>query len=213
MTSKKPTRSRDPERTRTVVLDAAEAHFAAHGYEGSSLQAIAADAGVSRGTPGYAFGSKEGLYRAVLERLLEDVRTRLWQAPAPTDPDDGRQALARAIEAYIDFLVQRPTFVRLLDWEALRPRTDLRALPPHAAMLSETLAAVGEELTRGSGRALDPHQWLLSVMGACWFPLSHAETLMPALGLDPFAPDFVEARKRHVIDLVLHGPDAPEASA
>lgn len=61
---------RDLTTTKEAILDAAEAAFAEQGYHGASLQQIATAAGVSRGMPSYAFGSKDGLYQAVMERAF-----------------------------------------------------------------------------------------------------------------------------------------------
>jgi TetR/AcrR family transcriptional regulator len=65
------TRSRDSGRSREALLAAAERLFAERGFEATSLTDIGAAAGLSRGTPSYFFGSKAGLYRAVLERAFE----------------------------------------------------------------------------------------------------------------------------------------------
>ena len=63
-------KERNPARSREAILDAGEALFAESGYEGTSLSDVGTLAGVSRGTPGYFFGSKAELYRAVLERCF-----------------------------------------------------------------------------------------------------------------------------------------------
>src|ERR1041384_7684946 len=58
-------RPRDPERCRRI-LEAANAHFNEHGLERASVDAIAAEAGVSKTTVYSNFGSKEGLFQAVV---------------------------------------------------------------------------------------------------------------------------------------------------
>jgi len=58
-------RPRDPERCRRI-LEAAQKHFNEHGLERASVDAIAADAGVSKMTVYSNFGSKEGLFQAVV---------------------------------------------------------------------------------------------------------------------------------------------------
>ena len=65
-------RPRDPER-RERILEAARSHFYAHGLERASLDAIAADAGVSKMTVYSHFGSKEGLFEAVIQGRTERV--------------------------------------------------------------------------------------------------------------------------------------------
>ena len=67
-------RERNPARTRAAILDAAEKLFAQKGFDATSLNEVGAAAGVSRGTPGYFFGSKADLYQAVLDRSFAEVR-------------------------------------------------------------------------------------------------------------------------------------------
>jgi AcrR family transcriptional regulator len=63
-------RQRNAPKTRIAILDAAEQLFAAKGYDATSLHEVGKAAGVSRGTPGYFFGSKAALYQAVLDRCF-----------------------------------------------------------------------------------------------------------------------------------------------
>lgn len=65
-------RPRDPERGRRI-LEAARSHFYTHGLERASVDAIAADAGVSKMTIYSNFGSKEGLFEAVVRERTEHV--------------------------------------------------------------------------------------------------------------------------------------------
>src|SRR5919198_3276990 len=65
-------RPRDPERSRRI-LEAARAHFYAHGLERASVDAIAAEAGVSKMTIYSNFGSKEGLFEAVVQDRTDRV--------------------------------------------------------------------------------------------------------------------------------------------
>jgi AcrR family transcriptional regulator len=59
-------RPRDPERLRRI-MEAARNHFSTHGLERASVDAIAAEAGVSKMTVYSHFGSKEGLFEAVVK--------------------------------------------------------------------------------------------------------------------------------------------------
>lgn len=202
-----PVRPRDPDRTREAILDAAEALFAQKGYKATSLAEVGRRAGVSRGTPGYFFGSKEQLYRAVLNRAFERARMVLTQArQRAAASGDGPQALLReGVRSYLDFLASRPTFVRLVEWEALGGGRFLGDVPAHIAGLQEALSTAEGELASGAFRTTDAAHLLISIMGLCWFPFAHAETLVRSLGLDPKDPAFLASRKQHVIDLVLNG--------
>jgi TetR/AcrR family transcriptional repressor of mexJK operon len=84
-------RPRDPERGRRI-LEAAQKHFNAHGLERASVDAIAADAGVSKMTVYSNFGSKEGLFHAVVRDKTVAVMAGVSDMGA-LDPGQPEQAL------------------------------------------------------------------------------------------------------------------------
>jgi AcrR family transcriptional regulator len=85
-------RRRAAARRRAAVLDAAARLFAAHGYAGTTIAAVAAAAGVSVETVYKRFGGKAGLVRALWERGLagEGPEHAEWRsdraASSVTDP-------------------------------------------------------------------------------------------------------------------------------
>ncbi|HEV8455208.1 MAG TPA: TetR/AcrR family transcriptional regulator [Gemmatimonadales bacterium] len=201
-----PERVRDPDRSRTSILDAAEQLFADQGYDATSLNQVGAAAGVSRGTPGYFFGSKAELYQAVLDRSFAEVRdaVRAGRARALASNESSETILAGAVSDYFDFLAARPNFVRLIEREALSGSR----LPHGASHLSagqEALAAISAELGLDDSASGEAAQLLLSIISLCWFHLIHGRTVAPAVGVRLEDADDLERRKRHVISLVLHG--------
>src|SRR5689334_8982066 len=84
-------RPRDPERVRRI-LEAAQRHFNEHGLERASVDAIAADAGVSKMTVYSNFGSKEGLFQAVVRDRTVTVVAGVQSAGA-LNPDQPEKAL------------------------------------------------------------------------------------------------------------------------
>ncbi|HEX8433488.1 TetR/AcrR family transcriptional regulator [Archangium sp.] len=68
---KKATRQRDAERTRTAILDAAQTLFSTRGFANTGVREVADLAGVNSALVGRYFGSKEGLFRATLERVID----------------------------------------------------------------------------------------------------------------------------------------------
>src|SRR3954471_2780873 len=98
-----PKPARNADRTREAILDAAETLFADHGYESTSLQAVGEAAGISRGTPGYFFGSKEGLYKAVLDRSFARVEEILRESYDGGDAADAHELMHRVLRAYLHF--------------------------------------------------------------------------------------------------------------
>ncbi|RRS01110.1 TetR/AcrR family transcriptional regulator [Aquabacterium soli] len=84
-------RPRDPERGRRI-LEAAQRHFNEHGLERANVDAIAAEAGVSKMTVYNNFGSKEALFQAVVRDRTAPVVAGVPGAVA-LDPAQPEQAL------------------------------------------------------------------------------------------------------------------------
>jgi AcrR family transcriptional regulator len=200
-------RERDPDRSRAHILDAAEQLFADQGYEASSLAQVGARAGVSRGTPGYFFGSKAELYRAVLDRCFDEVRSavRAGRERTLSGAHSPEEILEGAVSDYFDFLSAHPNFVRLIEREALSgSRLVTDAAPPLSAG-QEALAAIAAELGLDDAPSGDAAQLLLSIISLCWFPVVHADTVAAAVGVNVGSTEARELRKRHVVALVTHG--------
>ncbi len=202
-----PERERNPQRSREAILDAAERLFAEQGYEAASLSQVGQAAGVSRGTPGYFFGSKADLYRAVLDRCFGEVRRAIQSGRerALASGESGEVVLEGAVGDYFDFLVARPNFVRLLEREALSGIGVLPDAPAELHTGRQALAALAVELGLDPSPSGDAAHLLLSIVALCWFPVVHAGTVARAFGVDLSTKDAIEQRKRHVIELVLHG--------
>ncbi len=85
--------------TRQDLLDSAEALFAARGFYGVSLAAIADELGLTKQALLHHFGSKEKLYGAVLSRISEDYRDKQQAVLA------GRDEAATPIQALTAYLM------------------------------------------------------------------------------------------------------------
>jgi AcrR family transcriptional regulator len=201
-----PDRERNPDRTRAAILDAAEKLFAAKGFDATSLSEVGTCAGVSRGTPGYFFGSKADLYQAVLERSFAEVReaVRVGRARALASNQAPDAILAGAVSDYFDFLAARPNFIRLIEREALNGGPELDEVS-HLSAGQEALAAISAELGLDDSPSGEAAQLLLSIIALCWFHLIHARTVAPAVGVTLENADDLERRRRHIVGLVLNG--------
>ena len=201
-----PDKVRNADRSRAAILDAAERLFAELGYDATSLTQVGAAAGVSRGTPGYFFRSKAELYQAVLDRSFAEVSdaVRAGRARALASNESPNTILAGAVSDYFDFLAARPNFVRLIEREALNGGRIPDGVS-HISAGQEALAAISAELGLDDAESGEAAQLLLSIISLCWFPMIHARTVAPAVGVRLESSEQLEQRKRHVVGLVLHG--------
>jgi TetR/AcrR family transcriptional regulator len=124
-TETRPGRTRDADRTRQVIVDAAEAVFAEHGYDGARIEVIAQLSGYNKSLIGQYFGDKLGLYTQVLKRTDRDLTALQARVFAPLfEHDDGsmpaqrfRAFLATVVQTMFDYLLDHPHFLRILTWE------------------------------------------------------------------------------------------------
>jgi TetR/AcrR family transcriptional regulator len=202
-----PVRRRDAGASRRAILDAAEELFGEHGFDRTSIAAIGRRAGVSTGLPAYFFAGKEGLYRAMMDRLLADREARLTPVAAAAVAEveatgDVRAALEILVGGYLDFLRDRRSLVRLMGREALDGGRRLGPEPRHSVAVAGGLGRVlGARMPR-RGPSVDPQQLLISTVALCFFPLEHNDTMLAAMGLDATSDSFTTARRRHVVDVL-----------
>ena len=118
-------RTRDAERTRQVILDAAEEVFAEHGFDGARIDVIARVSGYNKSLIGQYFGDKLGLYVEVNKRIDKDltelgarVLTPLFEdETVASDAHRFRTFLETTIGALFDYLLAHPRLVRIIQWE------------------------------------------------------------------------------------------------
>lgn len=203
--------TRDAARSRAAILDAAEHVFAERGFDATSLNEIAAAANVSRATPSYFFGSKEGLYVAVLERVFSDRQLAARSAFEPLQAWARgesslalREALERAAEGYMGFLLRRPSFVRLLQHEDLAGGRHLAVTPREQNAMAQGFQALRKVANQRGLRPFRVDDALLLFISLTFSPLTQRSTFMAVLGHDLSEP---RTRRRHVelvVDQLLY---------
>jgi TetR/AcrR family transcriptional regulator len=118
-------RVRDAKLAREAIVDAAEAVFAQHGFDGARSDAIAKASGYNISLLFQYFGDKLGLYAAVLQRAdrqTSELQARvlasvLADESIASDAQRFRTFLETAVQAVFDYLVEHPRLLRILTWE------------------------------------------------------------------------------------------------
>ncbi|MEM7050386.1 MAG: TetR/AcrR family transcriptional regulator [Acidobacteriota bacterium] len=109
-----PATKRDPEATRTAILDAAEAVFVEKGFADSATSVIAKNAKVTKSLIHHHFGSKEALWTEVKARRFSRYAEQQLEMIASSGPS--AQLLEQSLELYFRFLQDNPELVRLMLW-------------------------------------------------------------------------------------------------
>lgn len=103
---------KDPEANKARIVQAAIDEFAARGFKGASMDAIAARTHTTRALINYYFGSKEKLYIAVLEQSYGEIR----DAEGKLELDDlpAAEAIRRIVEFTYGYYLTHQSYVRLV---------------------------------------------------------------------------------------------------
>ena len=205
-TAKSPAPTRDPERTRARILDAARDEFAAYGLGGARVDRIAANADANKRMLYYYFGNKDDLFQAVLEGAYAHIRDaekalHLTEIEPP-------EAIRRLIAFTWEYYLQHPEFMTLLNSANLHQARHLKKSTKVRSMHSPVVAMIEEILERGrkSGvfrAGVDPVQLYISIASLTYFYLGNKYTLSAIFGRDLLTPRAKAERLAHMSDLVL----------
>lgn len=148
----------DGQAVRERILAAAKKAFARLGYAATSLRHIADAAGVTKPMVFYYFGSKEGLYRTLIEGAV--TRLREGMAAAVTGDAPVREKLIRLVQLHIDFARHESDTLRFIAAAVIQPESTVVPFPiepcqeaPHVVALQ---ALVDEGIRRGELDVEDP---------------------------------------------------------
>ncbi|MFI7219870.1 TetR/AcrR family transcriptional regulator [Micromonospora maritima] len=195
--SSPPRERADAARNRVAVLDAAATLFRAQGVAGVSMEAVAAAAGVGKGTLFRRFGDKAGLATALLDAEERALQEAILFGPAPLGPGPTgaapapRERLRAFVGAYLDYLLEHLDLVRVSETAATGARYRIGAYRfwhRHVALL----------LAGRPDPDADAHT-LLAPLGA-----EHARAVVADVGADRFRGSALR-----LADALTVGPDGP----
>lgn len=191
---------------RAQLLEAARNLFLSYGYRAVSARQVAARAGVNPAMVHYYFGSKQGLYAAMLQEVIAPVAARvdaMLQAPQEEAPD-----LPGLLEAYMRTVAAHPWVPGLLVRDVLAPGGEFRE-----RFIREFAGRVGPRVAELAGRAardgrlradLDPRLTVVSLLSLGLWPFLAMPVLRRALGLGADPVD-IERLIRHTVRLFAAG--------
>jgi AcrR family transcriptional regulator len=198
-------RRRDAEATRARILAAATKEFARYGLAGARGDRVARAARSSERMVYYYFGSKEKLFRAVLEASY----LSLQQAERSVHLDDLEPA--RALDEFCRFVwryyLEHPEFIGLVNTENLHRASHLKQSPQLTQLVAPIVGLLRALLARGEKRGtfrrgIDPTELYIAIAALGYFYLSNSATLSAVLGRALRAPAHLEAHWRASAEMI-----------
>jgi AcrR family transcriptional regulator len=204
--AKAATRTNDPERTKANILAVAEAEFGEKGLAGGRIDAIAEATKTSKRMIYYYFGSKEGLYLAVLEEAYRRVRE--VEAELHLQDLEPEDALRRLVAFTFDHHLHHENYIRLVMSENIQ-RGEFLARSRRIQQLNvPAIAAIRHLYERGtkSGvfrKGLDPVDIHASISALSFFNVSNRHTFGLIFKLDMRSPAYIAQRRENVVEMIV----------
>lgn len=200
------------EESRARILDAAGQLFADRGYDGVSVRELAKRAGVNAAAINYHFGGKEGLYHAVIRKLIDDsepmfgpmiVRLRAGVTGAGGDRAALAAVASRLVSGLLRNILGSPTLhwqIPILLRESQQPSNAFAMLmrdridPVHDAIAELAGAATGHDAKSPQARLI-----AANIMGQCMSLGAARGVVFARLDWDDYTP----ARVELVVDTLM----------
>jgi AcrR family transcriptional regulator len=172
---------------RARILDAALSVFAARGFDAASIAEIGERAGIAKSVMYHHFGSKRGLYEAILEARTEELVQRV-KAVLAKDPNAPR--LRAGLDAYLAFLEENPRVWALLYRD---PPLDSDVLAVYESQRGRRTQAIADLVTPAVAAGPDPAAKRL-----------HTELLITAVrAFTAWWHDHPDVPRERVLDAIL----------
>ena len=195
-----------PAANRAHILKAALDEFAARGFKGASMDAIAARTHTTRALINYYFDGKEKLYIAVLESVYAEIREAEGQLEL--DHLEPEEALRRIVEFTFSYFVAHQGFVRLVVAENQARGRHLKKSKAMRTLNRPIIDRLAGVIARGQAQGVfrrdaDPVEVHMAIAALGMFNVTNQYTFGAIFGREMGAKGDVRRRREMVAELVL----------
>ncbi len=188
------------------ILEVATTEFASKGLSGARIDQIAAATKTSKRMIYYYFGSKEGLYLAVLEEAYR--RMRSIEAELRLENLEPEAALRRLVEFTFDHHLGNPDYIRLVMTENMERGAYLAQSTSIQALNVPAIDAIAKLYGRGVAGGvfrpgLEPIDIHASISALTFFNVSNRHTFSLIFKNDAYSPKAVAARRNSVVEMIV----------
>ena len=199
-------RTNDPARTMAEILEVATHEFADKGLAGARIDEIAAATRTSKRMIYYYFGSKEGLYLAVLEEAYR--RMREIEGQLNLDDLEPEAALRRLVEFTFDHHASHEVYIRLVVSENMNRGQYLAQSKTIQQLNVPAISSIHKLYERGVASGvfrpgLDPIDLHASISALTFFNVSNRHTFGLIFKRDFAAPGVATLRRAAVVEMVV----------
>jgi AcrR family transcriptional regulator len=208
--------TKSPDATRAGILAAAAMEFAEHGFSGARVDVITAQTNTSKRMIYYYFGSKEELYRHVLQESYRALRLR--EGKLELENLTPIKALEKIVEFNFNHHMENEHFIRMVMNENVLMGRNIRQIPfirEENASVIELLREICEKgAVDGSMRPqIDPVDLHMSISALCVFNVANRHTFSYLFDRDMTTDAATTARRRSVVELIIGGVSPAAVSA
>lgn len=199
-------RINDPDRTMANILQVATAEFADKGLAGARIDEIAALTNTSKRMIYYYFGSKEGMYVAV----LEDAYRRIRRIESELHLEDlaPEEALRTLVGFTVDYQLANPDFIRLVMNENMHRGEFISRSTTIQELNIPVIHAVRDVYQRGVASGVfrpdvDPVDLHMSISALCFFNVANQHTFGAIFKRSLDSADATAARRASIIEMIV----------
>jgi TetR/AcrR family transcriptional regulator len=191
--------------TETLILNAAKKVFSHKGFDGTSMQEIANEAGINKSLVHYYFRSKEKLFDAVFDEVLMLIIPKISETMASDIPFFNKIEIFT--ETYITVLQNNPHIpIFVLHELNCNPDKIIMRFNNHLEQIEQIFSRIKEEISSNVVGDIPANQFIVNLFSLCIFPIIAKPILKGIL----FKNDekkylkFIEKRKKEIPKFIIN---------